>query len=125
MVFRKAGEENNAGGMFSRTKPEQDCGDASKNEPYPRIPSVIQRKTYEQIELERLSENVEEIRQSVLDLQESITRAVKEELRSFHSKFETWQDIKRIQEDLERRERELSIREQALKLKQEETANHQ
>jgi hypothetical protein len=112
--------------MFSRIKSERD-GEVGRNGENNNqvIAPIIHRKTFEQIELERLSENVEDVRRAVVELQVSVAEVVREELRSFHSKFETWQDIKRIQDDLERRERELSIREQALKLKQEETANHQ
>lgn len=76
--------------------------------------TAIHRKTYEQLEMEKLSETVEELKILIEGQRGHIVEAVREELRSFHSKFETWQDIKRIQEDLERREKEVTARERKL-----------
>jgi DNA helicase IV len=99
-------EKNYEGGMFSKLRNESESTVTS---------SPIRRKTFEQIEMERMAETIEDLKATLETQEQRIMTVIREELRSFHSKFETWQDIKRLQEDLERREREVSIREQALK----------
>jgi TolA-binding protein len=98
-------EKNYEGGMFSKLRNESDGASAS----------AIRRKTFEQIEMERMAETIEELKATLENQEQRIMSVIREELRSFHSKFETWQDIKRLQGDLERRERDISAREEALK----------
>jgi hypothetical protein len=87
--------------MFSRNR------DSSKEEKE----TVIHRKTFEQIELEQMSEILDEMREEIKALKESIPDIIRNELKTFRAKFESWENINSMMDSLKQREQELRARE--------------
>jgi glutamyl-tRNA reductase len=73
--------------------------------------NVIHRKTFEQIELEQMSEILDEMREEIQTLKESIPDIIRNELRTFRAKFESWENINSMMDSLKQREQELRARE--------------
>jgi chromosome segregation ATPase len=73
--------------------------------------NVIHRKTFEQIELEQMSEILDEMREEIKTLKESIPEIIRSELRSFRAKFESWENIHSMMDSLKQREQEVRARE--------------
>lgn len=74
--------------------------------------STITRKTFEQIELEQMSEILDEMREEMHNMQTIMLEGIKTELRGFRSKFETWEDVNKLMEKVKERESEIKVREQ-------------
>jgi glutamyl-tRNA reductase len=73
--------------------------------------NVIQRKTFEQIELEQMSEILDEMREEIKTLKENIPDIIRGELKSFRSKFESWENINSMMDNVKQREQELRSKE--------------
>lgn len=73
--------------------------------------NVIQRKTFEQIELEQMSEILDEMREEIKTLKESIPEIIRGELRTFRAKFESWENINSMMDSIKQREQEIRSKE--------------
>lgn len=73
--------------------------------------NVIQRKTFEQIELEQMSEILDEMREEIKTLKESIPDIIRGELRTFRAKFESWENINSMMDSIKQREQEIRSKE--------------
>jgi hypothetical protein len=73
--------------------------------------NVIQRRTFEQLELEQMSEILDEMREEIKSIKESIPDLIRNEFKSFRAKFESWENINSMMDDLKQRELELKSRE--------------
>lgn len=79
--------------------------------PKPALPNgmnTIQRKTFEQVEMEQLKEAVDELRGEIKTFKQDVIKEIREEIKSFRSKFEAWEDITKLIALL--REREIEVR---------------
>jgi lipoate-protein ligase A len=73
--------------------------------------NVIQRRTFEQIELEQMSEILDEMREEIKTLKESIPDIIRGELKSFRAKFESWENINSMMDSIKQREQEVRTKE--------------
>lgn len=94
--------------MFSRIKDPSGAISTMTSDSTPK--TYIQRKTFEQVELEQMWLILSEMRDEINTLRKELTGVVREELRSQHSKFQTWEDLNKIAENNKIKERELEIR---------------
>lgn len=72
---------------------------------------VITRKTFEQIEMEQMSEILDEMREEIKTLKESIPEIIRGELRTFRAKFESWENINSMMDSIKQREQEIRSKE--------------
>jgi NifB/MoaA-like Fe-S oxidoreductase len=73
--------------------------------------NVIQRRTFEQIEMEQMSEILDEMREEIKTLKESIPEIIRGELRTFRAKFESWENINSMMDSIKQREQEIRSKE--------------
>lgn len=73
--------------------------------------NVIRRRTFEQLELEQMSEILEDMREEIKTLKESIPDIIRNELKTFRAKFESWENINSMMDNLKQREQEVRARE--------------